>query len=553
MKQSELPRVSLDLARTSIVLVVAAIPLGGLVPGLAPLLWELPARAATGASLGLDEAPSVGVLPLTLVVTVSPSATDLGQAVVATALPGGGTPPYDVLWIDSEGGHATGPTWRVVPTASGSLVLTAAVTDPLGERAAAVATVSVNPPPAAELDGASADTAAGAGLLVDGALTGGTPPFLANLTIHPSGYATSFPLGADGRFTVPTGSPTGANASATLVVRDAVGAVANATAPLAAIGLPAFSLVVSPTVAAVDVGEPLHLLLRLDGGVPPLACSVDATAFVGNESLGSPPVTTNGTVAWTGTFSSPGNVTVVVSATDGAGRSAVENVSVRVAPALVGFLAVLTPAPSPSTPLRLRATIAGGAAPYAWVLFGSDGEAETGNLTGPGSVNASLSPTAAGPILLTLEVVDGFGDPLRSVAEVTVVDVNRSAPVEAPASAGGPGLSSLALLALVPALVGVGYLLVRRSRPGPTAGPDGTASRRALDEVRRLLRDGGTLDRETLVFLAEDAGVARPAAEEALSRWLRAGRVRLERGSEGAETLSWSPAEEAGDALEEVP
>lgn len=531
-------------------------PIPAVVCLLATVGWALPGfpvAEAGGASVGPTERVSSTALALSLRAT--PNGTDTGAPVLLTATATGGEPPYGIAWTDSLGDSATGPAWELSPAEAGALVVTANVTDAWGEVAGALLTVAVAAPPTLALSPAPVSWAPDGTVVVGGTVEGGTPPF--QLSLHLSGDAAGFSVGLarTGDFSVSAMAGSG-KVDVSGVLTDAVADSASDAVTLLPIPIPPLQLNVGPPLVRADAGTAVHLLFRVSGAIAPVTYAVAAAAPLANTTAVGGPVNASGTVLWAGTWTDPGAVDLWVSVKDGAGRTAAANLTVEVTRPLDAFLVGGPGGVAAATvPLLLVATVAGGAPPYAWVLSGSDGEAATGNLSGPGSFNLSLSPSDSGPFLATLQVTDANGVVVRALDSVSLA---ASAAPLPPTPTGSPDPVGLGVAAAT-GLFAVGYVGYRRFRPRPagTASPGradpGDSSTRVTREVRRLLRDSTGMDRDSLALLATEAGLAAPEVATAVERWRRAGRIEVGPGTGGAERLRWVEPERSADDLEGEP
>ena len=529
-------------------------------PGAGPLGLEFrhfPTRALGELPQGSvpDRVASETSDPLNLSISAARDGTDVGLPFAMSAEVSGGDPPYEVTWSDSLGDEGSGPTWSIAPAVTGNLTVAAFAFDAAGAIATSSRVVESVAPPRATLADLSQSPGAGGTFLLRGTITGGVAPYAAELTVTPGAFNATVTVAASGGFFASVVAPPAGNATAQLQLTDAAGASGFASTPLVAVPIPPLDLVAGVSSAHVDAGVPVHLLLAISGGVPPVSYAIDSASPILNESAAGGPVGSNGSVSWVGSFPSPGNVTLYVSARDGAGRSAATDVFIRVAPELVAFLTVATGHPLSDGTLGLSTTVAGGTPPYAWVLSSSGGAAAAGNLTLAGTVNLTLPASAPGAVVLRLQVLDSLGDAAYAQANATIGGVGPD-PVPLPPAGADPSPLGTAVDAVVAfglcgAILGA-VVLLRRRRSEPE-GPPGADAPHALTEVRRLLKGAEALDRDTLTFLAEEAGISRSEAEQALARWSRAGHVRLDRDPSGAETFHWVERPDGGEELEELP
>lgn len=550
-----------EVSQAPVALLLAAVAaIGGALPSYAAGAGRPPAERASSSldarTVAGSQAPlapaRAAAAPLAVALASSTNGTDVGYALELRAIASGGVPPYEAAWSDSVGDVGVGTLWSLVPGAEGNLTVSTVVTDANGSVAFAHRSFRVAAPPRVTIDPAPLVPGAEGAVLLEGAIAGGTAPYRAALSIPGAPYDALFDIAREGPFSAPARVSEAGGAVASLALTDAVNASSEAEQNLSVIPLPPLLLTAGPSPVHADANEPVHLLLVVSGAVSPAGYEVASAQPVENESSSAGSIGPNGTVAWSGALAGPGNDSLIVSVRDGAGRSVVATVTVLVAAPLVLFLSPATAHPSLGSGLRCTVTIAGGTAPYAWLLATSDGTAATGNASAPGSFNVSVTTPTVGDLALRFEVWDAWGAVGLAPANVSVVvdgTPDPGAPVAGPTASDAGTAYATAIAAVVGAAL-ASIIWWRRSRRRPDERPVAPG---ALPEVRRLLSGGAQLDRETLGVLAEERGVARADAEAALDRWVRAGRVEVDRGDDGAERFRWSEPTHEDDPLEEVP
>ncbi len=122
----------------------------------------------------------------------------------------------------------------------------------------------------------------------------------------------------------------------------------------------------------------------------------------------------SGGPSWTfePTYPLPGNFTAVVWAHDAGGTNASLAFTVRVVPSLaVGTIALVSGNATVGAAAQLRAEVDGGVLParYWWNASAASSPVGHGELSADGTLGATFVPTAAGPVVVTLTVVDTLG------------------------------------------------------------------------------------------------------------------------------------------------
>jgi hypothetical protein len=493
--------------------------------------------------------------PLVVAVDASPPETDPDIPVLLDAGVAGGAPPYDVTWSSSLETFGVGLSWSFQTSVPGNYTVTAYVVDALGEVASFSRTIRVDPAPSAQLAGTVPIVDVGTPLRVDINVTGGVPPFVGSLHVDPVGSDLSLAFPVAGAYPTLVSADLPGPLWGYLSVTDAVGGRATVAASLG-------TVCASPTVAIIpqvdrtETGAPFHLLAVVNGGTPPVGWTVLSSLPVSNASSANGTVLGSSAVSWDAEFSQPGNATISFEVRDADGVSGSAAVSIGVAPPLGPVLTVATVAPVVGGALVLNATVRGGVAPYDFTFSLSDGEIGTGNISGPGPMTWTASPTSNGSLTIELRVTDGLDRSVTVDATVLVSPATAGAPgmpaEGMPASAGSYGwlVGILGGLVAVGAMVGGWALRWRRRAPPTIASSDSSG---ALGEVREILRDSDGLERETLGLLAEEAGLSREAAEQAVDRWIRAGRVVVRPSPSGGDLLRWSAREDGPESGTEEP
>jgi hypothetical protein len=200
-----------------------------------------------------------------------------------------------------------------------------------------------------------------------------------------------------------------ANASGTFRVTIAVSDDAGdavVSSPSAVVVEPALEATVTSTHPSADVGGPLTFFASVSGGAPPYSCawSVLGGAPIDQSCAKSLPVST----------SVAGPVTAALTVSDATGA----NVTAQTVRVAVNNALIVTVAPAnPNATVRVGApssflvTIQGGSAPMTVAWFEG-----TVPLAGLNGTNATIVPTAVGPLSLSAQVVDAAGGLANSTA-----------------------------------------------------------------------------------------------------------------------------------------
>jgi hypothetical protein len=170
------------------------------------------------------------------------------------------------------------------------------------------------------------------------------------------------------------------------------------------------ALSVSPAAPTGYAGSPfdLELVAANGSGARPftLACLASAAGAPACEAAPGP------RWAFSPVFPVPGSYPALAWARDAVGANASLAFEVTVVgPLELGPIEIPTTNASVGSPLTLEASIAGGAGPlrYWWNASGEPGSFASGEAPSDGNVTATLVPSAAGPLEVTLSVVDRLG------------------------------------------------------------------------------------------------------------------------------------------------
>jgi len=412
------------------------------------------------ANTGSGTIGLIGAPPTIASFSFSPPSIDVGASSNATLVVSGGVGASTVSYTGLPSGCPAVPGFNLscTPTEVGTRVVTATVTDAIGETASATAVLSVgsaidltasfDAAPPLEVD-VNQTFAASAGV------SGGTPPY--NLT-------WTFGDGTELTGDDVTHNYSQAGAYPLVVTAiDGAGGIAERSTSVGVFPQPKVSPYAYPR-AETDAELPLLLNATISGGVP--GGSGSWSFGPGDEASG---------IAVYHTWVKSGGYYANFSYEDGAGEWANGSVYVEVKPPVSGILSVdsASSRPVPGTPIDFSSTISGGLGPYTvvWAL-GSDSYATGGNVTSTFS--------APGEYTVDVSVTDSLGGGWSSSVVVTVYPAPSSSP-SLFSGEFGPGLAvGLFVGVAVAALI---LFTVERTRrrtlpappspyvPPPTGGP----------------------------------------------------------------------------------
>jgi hypothetical protein len=116
--------------------------------------------------------------PLTVNVSPTSAATDLGLSISFTASITGGMTPYSLQWyVNGTSAGTTGTTFTIKPTSTGKYVISSVVTDAFGFTASNTASATINPDPTVALSPTSASIQLGHNQTFTATVTGGIQPY----------------------------------------------------------------------------------------------------------------------------------------------------------------------------------------------------------------------------------------------------------------------------------------------------------------------------------------------------------------------------------------
>ncbi len=332
--------------------------------------------ADSGSSTTTSTAVSITVnSKLTASAVVSPSQTDVGVSESFTGTTSGGVGNPSCSWALGDGSTDTACSTRYTYTTAGTFTATLAATDALGTTVTSSVTVTVNAGPAVDFSFTPAAPTNGQSVTFIAATTYGTSPFSFSWSFGDgstgSGSSVSHTYTNPGTFTV------------TLNATDAVGKMATqsySVVVLLGFGVSIASISQSPA----EVGVQVVVTATVVGGTPPYTC---IWAF-GDGFSGTGCSATH-------TYSSAGNFTVTIKATDSKGQSMTDSQSLVVNVKLA-VRAGASPNPTDvNVSVSFTATLLGGVSPVSCSWNFGDGSSGTGC-----TIRLRWAPQSAFPSLL---------------------------------------------------------------------------------------------------------------------------------------------------------
>ena len=468
---------------------------------------------------------------------------DVGVQIHLQAVASGGVPPYKFAWNDTLGSNWGGTTYSLVSPGPANVSVTLLAIDQSGDLANASVRLRFVPLPSIVVADAPPSVDEATPFEVNLSVAGGVVPDRVQWEVAGGGggsatlcVAGTFPESLLANRTGPVVVTwNGTDADGFAFARTETVATAYADPELAARG---------PS-GGVEGAAPFALQLSVTGGAPPREWTLLSTlAFAtGPATAGVVPAT--GWFNWSARLLGAQNGTIAVTVRDAVGTLVRTNLTVNVTPELaLGLSASATAAPVGEN-ITLTAAVGGGVAPYG-VAFLIDGvPLENTTVASPGRVTWNFSPTVAGTFVVSARVQDAAG--ATAVGSITVVSTigtsgNRSdpPPTTPVAPSAAPGWIAWPIGLGLFGLVGTLFVWPRWRRRRKVDEADDAGG--APEVVRRLLEEGGGLDREALYFRAEAEGLGRPAISAALDAWRREGRVTTRPGLDGEELLGWTNA-----------
>jgi Galactose oxidase, central domain len=336
--------------------------------------------------------------------TSSADNVTVGSSVEFNATASGGTSPLSYRFSGLPPGCSTAnrPTLNCTPAAAGLYTIQVNVTDAAHYAVGATVTLNVSEQPTVtQLTALPTTLDVHQSLRLVALLTGGTPPIQYNWTGLPTGCASS-----DSAMLTCRPSSPGAG-FVTLTATDADGWVANGSVRVDVAADPAFiSGAASPS--AVDVGTSVTVWANVSGGTGTISFAYfdgPAGCVLGNSAENSCVPSTAGTF------------TIEAQATDSAGFSIFENITLAVNPPMSLPTVAATPtAIDLGQNVTVNATAVGGTSPYTFAFSGLP----RGCTPVAPSASVSCTPSVAGTYEVTVLVTDALGQAMTGSGALVV-------------------------------------------------------------------------------------------------------------------------------------
>ena len=350
------------------------------------------------------ETTYTGPAPLSVSISPTSVAMNLGQHVTFTSNVSGGTPPYSYQWYlnDTAVPGASASSWTFTPISVGFYMIYLNVTDNVGTTAKSnTANVTVNPQLTVSISPHSTTITLGQSVLFTSTVSGGTPPY--SYQWYLNGAPVSGATSASWTFT-----PTSAGSYTVYInVTDNVGVTVQSNTASVAVN-PAISVSITPTSVVMDVGQSKTFTSSVSGGTQP---------YTYQWYLDDNPVSGATSSSWTFTPTSVGSYTVYLNVTDNAGATAQSNtVPVTVNPWPTVSITPTSVVMDMGQSVTFTSTVSGGTPPYTYQWYLNDVP-----VTGATSPTWTFTPTSPGSYTVYVNVTDS-GDPTvkSNVASVTV-------------------------------------------------------------------------------------------------------------------------------------
>lgn len=252
---------------------------------------------------------------LSVALSATPTALDVGGRVSFQANPTGGTPPFSYLWSYGDGGStSTGASTSHAYTTAGTFSASVEATDSLGNQATVNVTIVVSSDPAATIHAPSASDSFAPGTAVDfnATASGGRPPYTFNWSFDDGGFSSQE-------------SPVHAYRAAgsygvVLTVEDANGGSAQAQVNVQVVSsVAAFTIEASAQPSTASVGSTLQFTSTASGGLAPYTVSWT----FGDGTMGAGTTVEH-------TYQKAGTFEVEATGTDGAGAVATAYLNVTI-------------------------------------------------------------------------------------------------------------------------------------------------------------------------------------------------------------------------------
>jgi PKD repeat protein len=341
---------------------------------------------------------------LTVTVGSSPNPIDAGILMSFTTTISGGVSPVSCNWTFGDGSSATGCSTTHTYASPGTFSANITATDSLSITATSSLSVTIHPKLTVTASASSNLTEVGRLISFAGTISGGVTPITCNWAFGDGSSGT----GCVSIHTYTTVGSFIANVTAT----DSLGVAATSNVTVTVDPKLAVTIA-SASPNPTEVSKSTNFTSTTSGGVGSATCSWD----FGDGGLA-------GTCSASHTYSTAGNFTVIVTATDSLGVSASSSITVNVKPKLVVTATVnpKTAEVNKSVTFNATASLGIGSSTCSW--FFGDGSSGTGCLT-------SRSYTTNGTFTATVNVIDSLG---VSVTRTVSATVNPNLTVAANAS-----------------------------------------------------------------------------------------------------------------------
>jgi PKD repeat protein len=340
-----------------------------------------------GNGVATNATVTVSVYPApTVSGSAAPSPTEPGVATTFTSVPTGGTSPYVFNWSFGDGQSSSLPNTTHAYASDGIYSVLLQLTDARGLSATHSFSEVVEGPSATSSTNVS-HTDVGVPVEFNGSASGGSPSYT---------FLWSFGDGSTSTSAVTTHAySSSGNYSATLSVKDSLGASANAS-PIALVVSPPLSLGTPLTSGLADQGSPVTFTAVVFGGTAPFAYAWSFSD--GGSATGSTAMHTYGAA---------GSFVVTLAVTDGVKIVATIGFNETVAPALTAFARSNVTATDVGFVVGFNGTSSGGSGSdvYSWSfgdLQGSDSRMNPAHAyAGPGNYTVTLTVTDAAQVSVT--------------------------------------------------------------------------------------------------------------------------------------------------------
>ena len=396
------------------------------VPGATASSWTFTPASPGSYTVYVNVTDNVGVTaksniaPVTvnpaLSVSITPTSItmDVGQSVTFTSSVSGGTSPFTYQWYldDAPVPSAIGSTWAFTPTSSGSYTVYVNVTDNVGVTAKSnVASVTVNPALSVSISPTSVTMNLGDSKTFTSSVSGGTSPYsyqwYLDDVLVPGATSPSwiFTPSSPGSYEVYVN------------VTDNVGVTAKSNIASVTVN-PALSVSISPTSAAMNLGDSKTFTSFVSGGTSPFTYQwyLDDSPVPG--AIGS---------TWVFTPTTTGSYTVYLNVTDSVSATAKSNVaSVTVNPPLDVSIAPTSVTMDVGQSVTFTSFVSGGTPPFTYQWYLDDAPV-------PSAVGSTwaFTPSSPGTYEVYLVVTDS-SDPAESNHVIVTVNPSPTVSISPP-------------------------------------------------------------------------------------------------------------------------